>query len=145
MSHTLNPQDITLDLKSLLKLFSKKRPAQLADWTISSTAQTVEFHDGSEYTGIVIRPPDWKYPIVVDDKGFLHYDIYGYDISQSEAEQRQESQDYHRRSGYATVWGYPGDVAKLVSFTTAVELKYDPSKVIESVDDVTHEVEYIFA
>ncbi len=37
---------------------------------------TVRFYDGTRVTGTVIRLPGWRYPVVVDAVGRLHYDHY---------------------------------------------------------------------
>lgn len=39
--------------------------------------ETVRLYDGKTYTGLTVRLPNWKYPVVVDLKtGALHYDNY---------------------------------------------------------------------
>lgn len=144
MSHTLNPQDISLNLKAVVKLFGKL-PPHMAGWKLISQHDTVTFHDGQSHTGMVITAPDWKFPIVIDDDGHLHYDIYGYDLSQSEVEQRAATRQQIELGTWTPVWGFPGDVAKLVSTAMAVELKYNPAKVKIVEDETTHEVEYVFA
>ncbi|MHB8620973.1 MAG: hypothetical protein ACYDAG_15610, partial [Chloroflexota bacterium] len=41
-----------------------------------SREQTVRFYDGREVVGPSVRPPGWKYPIVVDSST-LAFDSYG--------------------------------------------------------------------
>jgi hypothetical protein len=38
--------------------------------------ETVTFYDGTRVTGTAVRLPGWRYPIVVDSDGRLHYDQY---------------------------------------------------------------------
>lgn len=37
---------------------------------------TVTFYDGTRVTGSALRLPGWRYPVVVDADGRLHYDDY---------------------------------------------------------------------
>jgi hypothetical protein len=38
--------------------------------------ETVTFYDGTRVTGTALRLPGWRYPVVVDADGRLHYDHY---------------------------------------------------------------------
>lgn len=38
--------------------------------------ETVTFYDGTRVTGTALRLPGWRYPVVVDTDGRLHYDHY---------------------------------------------------------------------
>jgi hypothetical protein len=37
---------------------------------------TVTFFNGTRVTGTVMRLPGWRYPVVIDGQGRLHYDHY---------------------------------------------------------------------
>ncbi len=37
----------------------------------------VRFYDGTTVQGAVIHLPGWRYPVVLDAQGTLHYDTYG--------------------------------------------------------------------
>ena len=37
--------------------------------------ETVQFYSGSR-TGMSVRLPGWRYPVVVDEEGAVHYDNY---------------------------------------------------------------------
>ena len=38
--------------------------------------ETVTFYDGTRVAGTALRLPGWRYPIVIDAEGHLHYDHY---------------------------------------------------------------------
>jgi hypothetical protein len=38
--------------------------------------ETVTFFDGTRVTGTAVRLPGWRYPVVIDAEGRLHYDHY---------------------------------------------------------------------
>ena len=38
--------------------------------------EMVTFYDGTHVTGTALRLPGWRYPVVVDVEGCLHYDHY---------------------------------------------------------------------
>jgi len=38
--------------------------------------ETVTFYDGTRVAGTALRLPGWRYPIVIDAEGRLHYDHY---------------------------------------------------------------------
>lgn len=41
-------------------------------------SETVTLYDGKQYTGLAVRLPGWRYPVVIDTKtGAVHYDNYG--------------------------------------------------------------------
>jgi hypothetical protein len=55
-------------------------PAALAEAAaacgLGLVQDTVIFYDGTRVTGTAIRLPGWRYPVVVDGAGRLHYDHY---------------------------------------------------------------------
>jgi hypothetical protein len=43
---------------------------------LSLRQETVTFYDGTRVTGIALRLPGWRYPVIIDAEGRLHYDHY---------------------------------------------------------------------
>jgi len=43
---------------------------------LSLLQDTVTFYDGTRVAGTALRLPGWRYPVVVDAAGRLHYDHY---------------------------------------------------------------------
>lgn len=71
MSHTAEIKSSLTDANAILAACKELGLAE-------PKTETVRLYDGTEATGIAVRLPGWKYPVVIDTKaGKLHYDNYG--------------------------------------------------------------------
>lgn len=68
MSHT-----VTLEIKLRNRGHLRKACQALG---VEPTQETVQFYDKRRVTGTVIRFDGWKYPVVIDASGSVHFDDY---------------------------------------------------------------------
>lgn len=70
MSHT---SEVATKIKDLNAIKSACKEMGLAE----PKTETVQLYDGKTYTGVTVRLPGWRYPVVIDTKsGQLHFDNY---------------------------------------------------------------------
>ena len=60
--------------QSIYDIESFKRIAIKLGYTVSEGSVT--FYSGQKVDGTLIKIPGWKYPVVVDKNGKVHYDCY---------------------------------------------------------------------
>lgn len=66
MSHVIN-LEVKVKKPALLAEVAREKGFEVRE------QETVQFYSGSR-TGMSIRLPGWRYPVVVDEEGTVHYD-----------------------------------------------------------------------
>ena len=100
MSHTLSMKNVKIDQSSALIV------ANYMGWKTEQSA-TQRFFDGSSYSGTAVQLPGWRYPVIVDSEGEMHYD------------------------NYKGRWGDTKDLARLTGLSLAAMQNYSMSLVDE--------------
>lgn len=71
MSHTAEIKTSLTDTNAIIAACKEMGLAE-------PTTETVELYDGAKHTGLTVRLPGWRYPVVINTKTeAMHYDNYG--------------------------------------------------------------------
>ena len=103
MSHRIKVEKIKLTDMAVLRLAAKAVGAQLVN---DGTVQPHRLYN-AQVTGVGIQLPGWKYPVIVDQEGSIHYDNFnGHWGNQAQLDKLLQEYSVQKAKHEALMYGY---------------------------------------